>query len=1247
MLPSNTSFRPIQAESIAANETAVMMEGEAEISLKIGKQQFTLTVWLSKQVKEFLLGYDWLSSVECTWNFGQKRFVLNGEEVPLHTSKKLSCFRILYCRGQTLIPAHSQCVVPIYSNVRHLLEGQGLAGWVVEPKILGKDVMTARMALCDTNGNVGLLVGNFGDRPYTVRIGTGLGRAEQVATERVMRIEAGSRTMDLLNCSTEIEAESGERTEACKNEPFPIPVEATMGESAVPETTVSCGLPHIEKMVGKLPDDLTAVQKERVRSLLYEFAGSFSKDQYDVGHTDLLTHAIDTGNSQPVRETLRRHAQTHLEFIDAEVEKLLQMGIVSPSMSPWASNIVLVTKKGGQLRLCVDYRRVNAVTRQDSYPIPRVDACLDVLGNSTIYSSLDLRSGYWQCGIREEDKDKTTFLTRRGAFRFNVLPFGLCNAVSLFQRLQDKILAGLNWFVCLVYLDDIAVFSSGFDEHLMRLRLVFMRMREAGLKFNPEKCRLFQRQMVFLGYLINKDGVRPDVEKVEAVRTWPEPKNVTEVRTWIGLLSYYRRWIEGFSRRVKPLFDLLKKDKYFVWGEEQQQAFEDLKNCLMTAPILALPIDAGEYVVDCDASGAAAGSVLSQWQKGELRVIAYASRTFRGAEKRYTTNQRELSAVIFGLKQFRVYVLGRPFLLRSDHSSLRYLMTTKEVGTIQGRHLDFLAQFKGMRIEHRSGAVHRNADALSRRPNLSGDLNELSTPIDSPKNIGQIMKVLLVNGGDRDAEGGISISNRKRMGRAGRLRALKIKGESIFIRTLNAVLDNVKESEMGRMHECTGTLELAAAVTTRRQAAQAKDVGNNGNCVSDNSSEPASSEVAEPMDVETYNASINNRPPSEFLIFSAEEAIELITKIDILSEQKADLTLSEIVRLKNNVTTDRAEMLSPAVDDCVEFKKIWVRLQLENELLTLKTEDEDKSLVVIPRKLRQAYASICHLESGHQGQFKTAERFARRFYFPGWREVVKTVCVECPTCASYCKGVPPRQGEMRLMEVDLPMQRLSLDLVGPNPVTPRRNVYILTVVDSFSRYLWTMPLRNKLATGVMVALHQRIFSIWGLCREFHSDQGGEVHNELMSAICTEYGIRKTRTSPYRASSNGRVERTHRTIHSILAKTVRDDQGNWDLILPAVTLAYNRNVHESTNCTPISLMTGREALMPIDLGATKKPKVLTAAGPKGYRDYLQLHLRRTFDEARKRSLRLAKLRKERYDRKVRPVGFDEGTKVVTS
>ena len=395
---------------------------------------------------------------------------------------------------------------------------------------------------------------------------------------------------------------------------------------------------------------------------------------------------------------------------------MLQHDIVEPAASPWCSNIVLIRKSDGGLRFCVDYRQLNELTYKDTYPLPRIDMCLNALGGSKLFSTMDLRAGYWQTLIDERDRDKTCFVTRKGTYRFKVLSFGLANAPALFQRLMDLVLVGLTWEVCLVYLDDVIIMSETFDEHLCRLKTVFDRIHAANLKLKASKCKLFQREVVFLGHLVTADGVAPDPAKIRAVQNWPRPRNLTETRAFVGLASYYRNHIAKFAEIARPLHELTKKNQKFQWTERQEEAFCTLKRKLTEAPILASPRDEGTYILDTDASDAALGASIQQWQDGELRVIGYSSRALSEAEKRYCTTRKELAGVVFGLKQYRQFLLAREnFVIRTDHAALTQLKRTPEPVGQQARWLDLLAEYN-FEIKHRAGSAHRNADALSRRP---------------------------------------------------------------------------------------------------------------------------------------------------------------------------------------------------------------------------------------------------------------------------------------------------------------------------------------------------------------------------------------------------------------------------------------------------------------------------------------------------------------------------------------------------
>lgn len=269
---------------------------------------------------------------------------------------------------------------------------------------------------------------------------------------------------------------------------------------------------------------------------------------------------------------------------------------------------------------------------------------------------------------------------------------------------MTMVLAGLHWDICLVYIDDIIVMGRSFEEHLENVEQVFQRLRMANLKLKPTKCRLFKERVTFLGHVVSSRGIEPDPVKISCIATCPEPTNLTELRSFLGRASYYKSFVEGFGELARPLYGFTKRGIQFQWGESQRRAFENLKTRLCSAPVLATPTAEGDFVLDVDASTYGAGAILHQYQKGVLRVIGYASRQFNTAERTYCTTRQELAAVVFGLKRFHQYLLGRRVLVRSDHAALTYLRRTKEPVAQQARWLDFVEQFD-ITVQHRSGSV--------------------------------------------------------------------------------------------------------------------------------------------------------------------------------------------------------------------------------------------------------------------------------------------------------------------------------------------------------------------------------------------------------------------------------------------------------------------------------------------------------------------------------------------------------------
>ena len=365
---------------------------------------------------------------------------------------------------------------------------------------------------------------------------------------------------------------------------------------------------HLQGLLKRTSGDLDSVQKSQLASTLLEFIPGSALS----GHTDAVEHTIDTGDSQPVRCAPRRMSPQKIKQEEVCVDEMLSGGQIEPSKSPWSAPVVLVTKKDGGTRFCVDYRRLNLAMVKDAYP--RIDDTLDMLAGKRWFSTLDLASGYWQVSLSPEARCKTAFATHSSLFQFR--PFGLCNAPATFERLMDRVLQGLRWSRCLVYLDDIISFGTTFDDSLDNLTLIFERLRWYGLQLKSTKCHLFQSSVPFLGHVVGRDGLECDPRKIEDVKCWPVPDCLKSVRQFLGFVGYYRRFIPSFADLAELLVALTGKDVPFVWRPACNAAFVGLRDAMVRAPILAFPTESGDYVLDTDASNFRLGGVLSQIQNG-------------------------------------------------------------------------------------------------------------------------------------------------------------------------------------------------------------------------------------------------------------------------------------------------------------------------------------------------------------------------------------------------------------------------------------------------------------------------------------------------------------------------------------------------------------------------------------------------------------------------------------------------------
>ena len=469
---------------------------------------------------------------------------------------------------------------------------------------------------------------------------------------------------------------------------------------------------------------LSPSEQQKLQELLRSYRDIFATGPTESGRTSIVQHAIDTGSSPTIRQRPYRASPEVQQEINEQVHATLDKKVIQPLVSPWSSPVVLVKKKDGSNRFCVDYRKLNAVTHKGScsYSLPHIDDTLDRLQGTRFFSTMDLMSGYWQVELHPSAQEKTAFIIYGGLYEFSVMSLWLCNAPSTFQRLMESILRGLNWRTCLIYLDDVTVFSKTFDDHPHHLAEVSDSFREANIKLKPSKCMFGQSKVAYLGHVISSNGICPDPEKIK----FPVPTNMRQIRSFLGLANYYRRFVKDFAKIASPLHDLTKKAQRFYWDDDCQQAFEHLKQILTEAPILAFPNYELPFYIYVDASADGLGATQEQQQNEFSRVIAYGGCKLSAQERNYSSTEREALAVLDGIKRFLSYLYGRKFYVITDHHSLRWLMNIKEpTGRLARWSLEI--QQYDFEIVHRSGRSNANADVLSTYPYQSQTIAAISS----------------------------------------------------------------------------------------------------------------------------------------------------------------------------------------------------------------------------------------------------------------------------------------------------------------------------------------------------------------------------------------------------------------------------------------------------------------------------------------------------------------------------------------
>jgi hypothetical protein len=727
----------------------------------------------------------------------------------------------------------------------------------------------------------------------------------------------------------------------------------------------------------RLSPDTPPIVSSPLGALWPRIAAPVSRLDGSVGITPLVLHSIDTGSSAPIScRSFIPIPAARLDRARALIQELLRDSRIRDSSSPWASRMLLVPKPDGSDRLVIDYRGLNPVTVSQPYCMPRADVIFNRLAGCSIFSVLDLKSGFWQVPMDPLSIPKTAFLTPFGRFEWLVMPFGLKNAPATFQALMDVVLRPVAGTFADCFIDDILVYSSDAASHLKHLSEVVDLLAHAGLTINNKKCIIGVDSVKYLGYIISSKGITADPAKVASIQDFPIPVDQTSLRRFLGLTNFYRSLVPNFSSLASPLNSLLTHSNSCVWSTIHDEAFRHLKSALCSASVLVHPIFSAPFRLETDASSSGLGAILSQ----SHGVIAYASRSLLPAEKNYSATDLECLAVVWAIKHFHNYLYGHMFEVVSDHRALLALRDKSDVAGRLARWACSL-QYYDFRISHRPGVDSPNVDALSR---------------------------------------------------------------AYFCSYLSS-----------------------------------------------------------------------SAPPT---------------------------TLSKLFVLKDGILFRVADGSLPARP-------------------------------VPDSSARSGIVLDVHLASGHSNWRSTYELVRSKYFWLGMRSDVQNWVKTCSICSSFNRFVAP-SSLPALAHSGSPFSKVQLDLVGPLPITPRGNRFILCVIDCFTRYAITHAIPDKNEKTVAIALLETVLLKFGFPQTIQSDNGREFVNSVVDSLLDNLKIGHSLSTPYRPQSNGMVERFNQSLLLRLGKLAYAYAGAWDSLLNVACFAYNSAVHSALeSVSPFELLFG--------------------------------------------------------------------------
>jgi hypothetical protein len=910
---------------------------------------------------------------------------------------------------------------------------------------------------------------------------------------------------------------------------------------------------------------LTSEQKLILLQVLQDNEWVFARKKMELGACNTAMHHIDTGDHKPIFCNPYKMPFAHRGILKQELDDLERADIIEKCSSPWAAPVLYVPKKDGKLRLCCDLRRLNAVAAASAYPLPRIGDIFATLEGARYFTCLDLACGFWQILLDEESRQKASFTTMFGQYRYKRLPFGLATAPGAFQKIMNEILADINWIACMVYIDDIIIFTEDFASHVKVLDKVLKRLISSNLKVKLSKCEFSRTQLNYLGHVINSRGRMTDPEKVSAVMEMPTPQCAAHIETFLGKVGYYQAFIPDYADLTRPLQQLKHMHAEWKWGQTEQNAFDELKKRLSNAPVLRHPDFKRKFILQTDASGYGLGAVLSQvFEDGEEHPIAYASRVLHSCETRYSTIHKEALAIKWGIEHFKQYLTGVRFLVQTDHRPLMALPKMKE----QNNKLrDIALHLQGylFDIEYRPGKSNQNADLLSR----------VRYPV-------------------------ITLSEEKAKKRravileAYRQKVLQSEKDARALDRANkAAVKQVKEAMKGAGSASKGKTKAEKRTEASKAASETRTptVG----VVGVRSMEDIVAEYVNWRDPCTMDEAAGTpEQRGQALTEGAMPSASLAN----LQRRGAKATADEAEAMWANLPAlQRADEWCGMLINYLERDELPVVERLAREiLLTRDKYDLDGGILVhnpvtgrqlcVPEVLREAVMFHVHNppSSGHLGFKKCIYKLTRHYYWPRCYSDLKEYIGKCRECS--LNKPPARNHREQLGERPVPTdvwQYVHMDIWKPNTkgefaVSRNGNKRVLALVDSFSKFVVLRAIPDETKETVANVLANDVFPQYGPPEQLISDRGSAFTSQLQAEMLETFGIVRRLVIPKHPRANGQAERFFRvlrTMESCLLNGLDSAHNDrWDEYLQHLAFAYNTSYHRSVGNTPYFLMHAR-------------------------------------------------------------------------